>query len=245
MDSTTNRTRTTQYVQWNCRNGVCYGLNSDGSNTRIDNPVHECQVLARQTGGISRFEIKDARKLDSRELVGCNSGIRRANGRTQFYYQALSKKGIVGDQTVIDDQNGVSWRCLNGEFCWAALDTASDDMRYCKGFAEKVGGVEYFWGHEDRKLTGSKLNQCNSGADGYYYYVAVATRRFESTKTFTINNITRTCVENTTRCTWRSKDSTPSVEGCRKMRKKVGTLRGYGYEGKMLSSEKIRQCNKT
>lgn len=80
---------------------------------------------------------------------------------------------------------------------------------------------------------------------GRYQYLASFADDFGKDTAFTINRIERVCESGSNDCTWRSNDSSPSVKGCKKMRRAVGEdVVAYGYKGKMLSGVQIRKCNR-
>ena len=80
-------------------------------------------------------------------------------------------------------------------------------------------------------------------AKTYNYVVEVpADDPFTKKTSFTINDRKRTCSGTT--CTWKSSDSSPSQEGCRKMRARINKqILAYGHEGRMLSAAQLRGCN--
>ena len=80
---------------------------------------------------------------------------------------------------------------------------------------------------------------------GKYQYSARFETTFKSPMNITLNKRLRVCARDGDTCVWGSDDSSPSVNGCRKMRLAVGKkIAAYGYPGKMLSSSKIKQCNR-
>lgn len=80
---------------------------------------------------------------------------------------------------------------------------------------------------------------------GRYQYVAEFDGNFRKDRNYTVSKKVRVCARGGNVCRWGSDDSTPSVNGCKKIRRAVGkTIKAYGFPGKMLSRGQINSCNR-
>lgn len=167
------------------------------------------------------------------------AGVERSNkrGGTENFPNAIEQKMNTIGHAIAD--------C--GPITQSEQDAAKLEANIEKHRAEM--NASHKTGHDKRRARENDNDRTQSpfvrtNRSGPYNYVASINGRFDSTLSFKINGRTRTCKENSRKCTWKSNDSTPSVNGCKKMRKKVGeTITAYGYEGNMLGAASIRKCN--